>query len=304
MIPLTFIISPLVGAAIGWITNDLAIKMIFRPLEPKYIGKWKLPFTPGLIPKEKKRIAHAIGQTANTLVNTDTMRKNLLSTEMMTKIEQAADNFILKQRQNHENLQDFLSNLVSPNTLNNLINNGKDTISKVVKDKLNDSIFSQQIADNIVKNVIENSKGLIAGIVSLFNLENSVKEVLGRKIHEVLQSNTETIVHQVVDNGAQQLLEMEMSTLFTNNAKCIENIKQQLINAYRKGVEGLLLSNIMSNINIAKMVEDKINEMDIAEVEEMLLSIIKKELRAIVWLGAILGFFMGFATAVINMLIG
>ena len=47
------IIGPLVGAIIGLITNGIAIKMIFRPLYAKYLWGWKLPFTPGLIPKEK-----------------------------------------------------------------------------------------------------------------------------------------------------------------------------------------------------------------------------------------------------------
>lgn len=46
------IIGPLVGAIIGLITNGIAIKMIFRPLYAKYLWGWKLPFTPGLIPKE------------------------------------------------------------------------------------------------------------------------------------------------------------------------------------------------------------------------------------------------------------
>ncbi len=48
-----YIIGALIGAVIGYITNWLAIKMLFRPREAKYIFGMKLPFTPGLIPKEK-----------------------------------------------------------------------------------------------------------------------------------------------------------------------------------------------------------------------------------------------------------
>ena len=48
------IMAPLVGGVIGYITNNLAIKMLFRPRKAIYIGKWHIPFTPGLIPKQKE----------------------------------------------------------------------------------------------------------------------------------------------------------------------------------------------------------------------------------------------------------
>lgn len=52
-----------IGAAIGAVTNAIAIRMLFRPYAPKYIGKWKLPFTPGLIPKRRGELARQIGKT-------------------------------------------------------------------------------------------------------------------------------------------------------------------------------------------------------------------------------------------------
>ena len=54
---ISYIIPPLVGAAIGYITNDIAIRMLFRPHEAKYLFGKQLPFTPGIIPKEKGRLA-------------------------------------------------------------------------------------------------------------------------------------------------------------------------------------------------------------------------------------------------------
>ncbi len=56
-------LPPILGAFIGYITNWLAIKMLFRPFEPKYIFGIKVPFTPGLIPKRRKEIAEAIAKT-------------------------------------------------------------------------------------------------------------------------------------------------------------------------------------------------------------------------------------------------
>ncbi len=52
----------IIGAIIGGITNSLAIKMLFRPYEPKYIGKWRVPLTPGLIPKRRQELAQQLGK--------------------------------------------------------------------------------------------------------------------------------------------------------------------------------------------------------------------------------------------------
>lgn len=56
------IMLPVVGALIGWGTNVVAIKLIFRPLQPV-----KIPFTQytiqGLIPKRRAELAKSIAQT-------------------------------------------------------------------------------------------------------------------------------------------------------------------------------------------------------------------------------------------------
>ncbi|HDR3663111.1 DUF445 domain-containing protein [Bacillus paranthracis] len=50
------------GAIIGGFTNHLAIKMLFRPHRPIYIGKFQVPFTPGLIPKRRDELAVQLGK--------------------------------------------------------------------------------------------------------------------------------------------------------------------------------------------------------------------------------------------------
>jgi uncharacterized membrane protein YheB (UPF0754 family) len=57
------LIMVFVGALIGGFTNALAIKMLFRPHLPIYIGKWKVPLTPGLIPKRRSELAEQLGKT-------------------------------------------------------------------------------------------------------------------------------------------------------------------------------------------------------------------------------------------------
>ena len=79
-IALTWLIGPVTGAVIGYFTNWLAIKMMFRPHQPKYIFGLKIPFTPGPIPKERGRIAEAVGSSiSENLMNKEVLEKNLLS---------------------------------------------------------------------------------------------------------------------------------------------------------------------------------------------------------------------------------
>ncbi|MBV6625982.1 MAG: DUF445 domain-containing protein [Rivularia sp. (in: Bacteria)] len=58
-----YITPPLAGGIIGYFTNDLAIKMLFRPYRALYVGGKKLPFTPGLIPRNQERLARNVSKT-------------------------------------------------------------------------------------------------------------------------------------------------------------------------------------------------------------------------------------------------
>ncbi len=79
------LVPPLAGAIIGYFTNDLAIKMLFRPYKPIYIGKRRLPFTPGLIPSNQERLAKKVSDTIMGSLLTPTelqkLAQRLLKTE-------------------------------------------------------------------------------------------------------------------------------------------------------------------------------------------------------------------------------
>ena len=70
---LIYVLPPIVGAIIGAVTNDVAIRMLFRPYAARYIGKLRLPFTPGLIPRERHHISESIADTfvAHVFSNND-----------------------------------------------------------------------------------------------------------------------------------------------------------------------------------------------------------------------------------------
>lgn len=58
-----YLAPPVAGGIIGYFTNDIAIKMLFRPYRAYYLFGRKLPFTPGLIPANQERLAKRISDT-------------------------------------------------------------------------------------------------------------------------------------------------------------------------------------------------------------------------------------------------
>lgn len=88
---MTILFMVVVGSVIGGFTNHIAIKMLFHPYEAKYIGKWRVPFTPGLIPKRREDLAIQLGRTvSNYLLTPDMFRSKILSPEVRTMVSQFA----------------------------------------------------------------------------------------------------------------------------------------------------------------------------------------------------------------------
>ncbi|WP_018662301.1 DUF445 domain-containing protein [Heyndrickxia acidiproducens] len=83
---LEILFMTVVGAVIGGFTNYLAIKMLFRPYEAIYLKNWRLPFTPGLIPKRREEIARQLGDmVVRHLVTPESIEKKLLSPQFMNE---------------------------------------------------------------------------------------------------------------------------------------------------------------------------------------------------------------------------
>lgn len=73
---LPWILPPLLGAMIGYLTNSIAIRMLFRPLREWRVLGVRVPFTPGVIPRRRHELAESIG---------DMVSRELLTPEVFTR---------------------------------------------------------------------------------------------------------------------------------------------------------------------------------------------------------------------------
>ena len=72
-----YIAGPVIGAAIGYLTNFIAVKMLFHPKKEIRLFGHILPFTPGAIPKGKPRLAKSVGNAVgNNLVTQGILKIN------------------------------------------------------------------------------------------------------------------------------------------------------------------------------------------------------------------------------------
>lgn len=89
---------PLIAALIGWITNYIAVKMIFRPRKPIRLLGIRIQ---GLLPKRQYEIAESIGETvARDLISHDDIKAALeslsLDDDLAGMVDRQVDGFLLK----------------------------------------------------------------------------------------------------------------------------------------------------------------------------------------------------------------
>ena len=291
------------GAVIGYITNDLAIRMLFRPHQAKYIMGVHVPFTPGIIPKEKARMAGAIGKAVSeNLMNREVLEKSLLSDEMLTKIGQAIDEFVTTQSTNNETIEEFARHYLSEDDITAMRKNVTDGVVKMVTAKLQDSNMGGSIAHMATQHVMEKTRNSLAGRLGaemiLQPIAQLIEGVLAKHINEILRNNSQQMVQDLVMKESDDLMGMTMSQLTTGHDEQVAQIKSGIMSAYRVIITEHL-PRILQDIDISGIIEQRINDMEMAEAEAIILDVMKKELRAIIWLGALLGSIMGTLTTIL-----
>lgn len=294
---LQYISGPVLGAVIGYITNDIAIRMLFRPRAAKYIFGKRVPFTPGIIPKEKNRIAGAIGGAiSENLMNKEVLEKTLLSDEMLEKLRNAVDEFFYDQLHNEETLEQFASHYLTTDEISAMRESTCDEIAKLITAKLRNKAIGANIAHAATQHVIEKTRSSVAGKIKADRLleviASPIESKLAQHINEVLKEQAPSMSTRIVYTEADKLMSMPMCELFKGHEQQLEQAREGIVSVYRTIISEHL-PRILESINISKIVESRIQEMDMEEVEKIIFSVMHKELRAIVWLGALLGSIMG-----------
>lgn len=365
----------LIGATIGGFTNFLAIRMLFRPYKPIFIGKWRLPFTPGLIPKRQGELATQIGKlVVGHLVTPETIHKKM-SEETFKKDMQIWVNGIvnewLQQGVTLEQLIALLQIKEPGKRIHSYIDHKVETKFQKLKDKYIDQTLSEvvpdqwtaslhektpQIAEQIlqktddyfssnegkekIKTMIEDffkERGRLWQMIEMFvghdsiaekfqpemikflrnpgtkNMLNSVlqselKKLENMSIHQLVQNVDEERILRYIKHTLPHLLKVD-EILGQTVDKLIAPYKDQLLERiipHLLEVLGAYLSShsgqILKKFQVEEMIREQIESFSLQHLEALVISIAKKELVMITYLGAILGGGIGFIQGIIVML--
>lgn len=285
---LEYLTGPLVGAVIGYFTNYLAVKMLFRPKKEVYILGHKLPFTPGAIPKGKPRLAKAIGNiVANTLLTEEDIRKQFITEEnkqlVVGKVVELC---------NQKVGQDIRALVDTEEEYLGL----KEKISEFLNEKIMHAIQRMDIEAIFAKEsgriLKEKTAGTMLQMFVMDDLIASITAPIGEEIVKFIENNGRDYIQPEIDSGIETLEDMSLLELAEHCDIKQEQVKEIISKNYERIVNAGI-EKAMEKLDIAGMIEEKINGMNVDELEQLVLAVMKKELDVIVNLGALIGALLG-----------
>ena len=294
MIELKYIINPVMGTIIGFGTNFIAVKMLFRPYKPIKIGKFTMPFTPGVIPKRRKDIAKALGETiSKELFTNDDIKNIFLSDEIKEKI---SNGIISGMKKDDSTVKEMFLRNIEFQKYEKIKNN----IEALLAQKIADGLVDLDIASLIVEEGSKVIKDKISGsFFGSFISEDKIKEMagpIGLEIEKYLKENAKDFIIPYIDREFSDIEEQKVESLMQKTDITDDKLKNVIDKIYTKIVEDKM-QGIFETLNISEVIQEKINAMDVKEIERLFMVVMKKELNAIVNLGAFLGLILGLINA-------
>lgn len=363
---MTIVVMIIIGAAIGGFTNSLAIKMLFRPYNPIYIGKWRVPFTPGLIPKRREELAKQLGKMVIThLVTPERFIKKWMSEETKNginaqvtrlfrewlekettldhigkwftnedvgeKIANQLKNVLVKggnswwQSNRTEKLVDILTE-----DMEEKVTTAFPNVSKTIVKKLETYVSSAEGKDTLERLIQDflKDKGMLGNMVTMFLGNVSLSDKIQPELVKFLRrEETADLVKDFMENQwakwretpLEEWVSQEKGEAFIEQvssfvvgklpiASLMHTPVQKLVRSYettiaeewipngisvvmKKGVTHI--PHMMESFRIDKMVEEQVESLPVSQLEELLLSISRKEFKMITVLGALLGGIIG-----------
>jgi uncharacterized membrane protein YheB (UPF0754 family) len=290
---LKLLAGPVIGGIIGLITNGIAIRMLFRPINPIFLFGFQIPFTPGLIPKEKARIARSLGQVVSThILNEETLKKGLSSPELDEKILLSLDHFIDKHQNSSLTVKEAMFSLTGDDKGLDVIENAEEKIVDYSYSKMKKMELGPMISGLAMESILPDLNNSMFSMFISDSLIDSIRNKISSIIDSLVADRGEEVIQTIVHKETDELLALKIGDMIASHQERLPDLKEKILAAYHQIIEKHSHS-IVKAVNLGKLVEDQINAFDVLTFEKLLLEIMDKELKAIILLGGLLGAIMG-----------
>ena len=165
------VIMVIISAAIGWITNWVAIKMLFRPHNEINLGLFKIQ---GLIPKRRAEIGSGIADVIqNELISIKDVIANIDREEFSKRLNDLIDdvlekNLKTKVKEKFPVMQMFFSDKMAKdvsNTIKGIVMENQEKIFEIFSNYAEENInFSTIITDKISNFSLDKLEEIINGL--------------------------------------------------------------------------------------------------------------------------------------------
>ena len=284
-----YILPPVIGAVIGYFTNLIAVKMLFYPHRAVYVFGHRLPFTPGAIPKGKARLAKSAGKIVqNELFTREDISGRLLTEEvekpLIDKVMSILD----------ANIRDTGSVMTGSEEKCDKI---EENFIELLSFKITDAIKRMDIPGTVKQEgkVMLLDHVLDSRVLSFLVTDKMIDRVMntvGEKMEEYIDARGPEMVREITNSRIHDLGERTPLYVLELAGYDSNYVRKKITEAYRESVVNAV-NSALRRIDVAKVVEDKINSMSIDELEKGVLTVMKTELNMIVNLGALIGLVIG-----------
>jgi uncharacterized membrane protein YheB (UPF0754 family) len=297
---LFWVLPPVVGALIGYVTNAVAIKMLFRPLKELLLFGIRLPFTPGILPRERRKLADSIGRMVeHELITPGVLRERLARAEVRGSIGNALGGYTAQMLDRPLSawleesgdfplsglLKDFFDSYIFDFFLEELFRNL--IMGTAPKPEANDS-FSQKL-----KTGFRDFAGLLIPAASGLVKNGLAKEMRNQSDGTIsaFRKALKSVIERYPDLSTREFLSVGAG----NKGKVDSFLALKAVETMDENMDAAL-----SSVNVKVLVSDRINSLDMLRVEKIILDVMAGQLKWINFFGAILGALIGFLEVLVS----
>lgn len=240
-----------IGAIIGGMTNTLAIKMLFKPYEAKYLFGWHLPFTPGVIPRRRDEASGKLGEIISG---------HLLTPEV------------------------FIQKLKSDETQKFIIFFIEKQVDTIEREKLSIRYFLERLSEGLSEKIVDSFNEELKDKVSSEGdrlYDEKVRTLIPNDAMETLDSKVDELQPQIIERIMKYIdSEKGYDDLYTMTDEFIENrgrfarslkyimSKETIVENIRREITKLLHHPKMTDIQIRIIQEEyeKVKEYHLHEL--------------------------------------
>jgi uncharacterized membrane protein YheB (UPF0754 family) len=269
-------LSPLAIATLhGYGAAWLAVKMLFRPRRPVTILGYRLPLTPGMLPKEREHFIEALASViARRLLDVETIADEIAKLNLEGEITSLAR-------------REYLNHSQKETTIARIVEHIRSRLHT-----LRDSQESRSEIAVALRKVVDAEVGrrfslLRRMIVDYLLDEKALDRIIGDSIAHLAEQITDSLyVRATISQAMAQIPE---AIFAPEGGASVSAINQ-------------LVSLLSQRLDFRSILIKRLSELSNEEIEGLIMETAGKEIRAIVWFGAGIGLIVGVIQTVINFL--